>query len=441
MRKKAFFLCVFFVFITINYALNVVVDDNRFLDNNGNTRLEMVYQVPYNHLVFERSEYGFEADLDVTISLERDGEIVYEKNFTNKIITHQADKTASNTLYKDKIVLTLSKSVFITKLLFEDPRQEEISEWSKPFEILDRNEIISEIELNKRVVRDTTSYLANLHRNGMLFDVAVDHVVSKKQDGFVLYYELQNIMVNEDNESNLIETITITKDSEVVFTKSSELINKGTNILRLKNIDTKDFSEGMYYITLKIEDKLNSKTAERKDWFVVKEIDSGKYRIFTSLEAEFKLIRYFTSTNSKVWKQLDDFGKAKFIDKFWFTNDPTPGTEKNEFFEIVKERVKIANQRYKTFSEGWETDMGRIYIRHGQPDEIIKENTGINTKYAEKDYEIWKYRLNEQLTYVFIDFQNSKKYKIIYSDNDPKESSLPDWEMFLGEEFDKGILE
>jgi len=211
--------------------------------------------------------------------------------------------------------------------------------------------------------------------------------------------------------------------------------------LRLKNIDIKDFSEGMYYITLKIEDKLNSKTAERKDWFVVKEIDSGKYRIFTSLEAEFKLIRYFTSTNSKVWKQLDDFGKAKFIDKFWFTNDPTPGTEKNEFFEIVKERVKIANQRYKTFSEGWETDMGRIYIRHGQPDEIIKENTGINTKYAEKDYEIWKYRLNEQLTYVFIDFQNSKKYKIIYSNNDPKESSLPDWEMFLGEEFDKGILE
>ena len=85
--------------------------------------------------------------------------------------------------------------------------------------------------------------------------------------------------------------------------------------------------------------------------------------------------------------------------------------------------------------------MGRIYIRHGQPDEIIKENTGINTKYAEKDYEIWKYRLNEQLTYVFIDFQNSKKYKIIYSNNDPKESSLPDWEMFLGEEFDKGILE
>ena len=441
MKKITFILCMLFVIVTLNYALNVVVDDNRYLDANGNTRLEMVYQVPYNNLIFERSEHGFEADLDVTISLERDGEIVYEKTFTNRIITHQFDKTVSNTLYKDKMVLTLSKSIFVTKLLFKDPRQEDFSEWSKPFEILDSNAIISELELNEKVIRDTTSYFANLHRNGMLFDVAVDHVISKKNDRFVLYYELQNIATNKVNESDIIETITITKDSVAVFTKSQELKNSGANVSRLKNVDVKDLSEGMYYITLKVEDKLTGKTAEREDWFVVKGISSGKYRIFTSLESEFKLIKYFTSTNSKVWNQLDDFGKANYIDKFWYTNDPTPGTEENEFFEVVKERVKVANQRYTSFSEGWDTDMGRIYIRHGQPDEIIKENTGINTKYAEKDYEIWKYRLKEQLTYVFIDIQNSKKYKIIYSDNDPKESSLPDWEQFLGEDFDSGILE
>ena len=441
MVKKFVVIAILFFSIAALTALNVTVDQNRFFDDEGNTRMELVYQVAYDQLVFERSQLGFEAELNVVIALERDGKEVYQKPFTNKIITHQFDKTQSKTLYKDKIVLTLSKSVFVTKLSFEDPRTEEVFEWSNPFEVLPAGNMITDIEISELVTKDTTNYRMNLHRNGMLFDVVADHVIPRNNERFVLYYELQNYSMNDDEMANLVETITISKDSVEVFTNSQELHDKKGYLLRLKSVDVSDLSEGLHYFTLKLEDKISGNTCVVKDWFVIKVASQNKMRIFTSLESEYKLIRYFVSTSTSIWKELDEQGKANLIEKFWYSNDPTPGTEKNEFYEIVKERVQVSNQRYKAFSEGWDTDMGRVYIRHGQPDEIIRENTGLLTKYAEKDYEIWKYRLNKQQTYLFIDIQNSNKYKMIYSDNDPKESSMAGWEDYLGEDFDAGILE
>lgn len=55
------------------------------------------------------------------------------------------------------------------------------------------------------------------------------------------------------------------------------------------------------------------------------------------------------------------------FEEFWKGLDPTPGTLKNEAFDEYFGRVDEANKRFKSYNEGWLTDMGRVFIVYGEP--------------------------------------------------------------------------
>ena len=169
--------------------------------------------------------------------------------------------------------------------------------------------------------------------------------------------------------------------------------------------------------------------------------DKVFFHVFTNLDDEYKLVSYFfTSNQKKYYKSLDENGKKRYLKAFWAAQDTNPTTEKNEFLEEIKIRIAYCNSHFSHFHPGWTTDRGRIYIRHGKPYEILNETTGMNTKYARKDYQIWKYRITEYLTYIFIDIQQHGDYRLIFSDGDDSEGSWADWHMYLGEYFDEGKL-
>lgn len=173
------------------------------------------------------------------------------------------------------------------------------------------------------------------------------------------------------------------------------------------------------------------------------EVDEPKenHKVFEKLKDEYKLASYFlTYQQKKYYKKLSEEDKWRYLATFWKANDLDPTTEQNEFLDQIKTRIEYCNAHFTHFKSGWNTDRGRIYIRHGQPYEIIKRATSMNTKYAQKDYEIWKYRIVEYLTYIFIDLQQHGDYRLIYSENDPQEGSFADWQSYLGRDFDFGLL-
>ena len=66
--------------------------------------------------------------------------------------------------------------------------------------------------------------------------------------------------------------------------------------------------------------------------------------------------------------------RAEFIDLFWRRRDPTPKTEHNEFKQRYRDRALDANQLYgETAMPGWKTDMGKVYILVGPPDEMVRD--------------------------------------------------------------------
>jgi GWxTD domain-containing protein len=59
-----------------------------------------------------------------------------------------------------------------------------------------------------------------------------------------------------------------------------------------------------------------------------------------------------------------------FIDEFWRLRDPDPTTEENEYRSEHYERIRYANERFHDGIPGWKSERGRIYIKHGPPDDI-----------------------------------------------------------------------
>jgi GWxTD domain-containing protein len=74
-----------------------------------------------------------------------------------------------------------------------------------------------------------------------------------------------------------------------------------------------------------------------------------------------------------IFLQLEsDRERNIFIDAFWKIRDSNPDTPENEFKIEHFRRITYANQWYgrESPTPGWRTDMGKVYIRLGEPKEI-----------------------------------------------------------------------
>ncbi len=105
----------------------------------------------------------------------------------------------------------------------------------------------------------------------------------------------------------------------------------------------------------------------------------------------------------------DEDRKKEWIEKFWMRKDPT-GT----FYPVFRQRVLEADAKFSTpFKKGRYTDMGRVYILFGMPDEIKREEIDV----TQKAYQMWIYYSNN-LKFVFYDQFNTGEY-ILTASNVP----------------------
>jgi len=87
-------------------------------------------------------------------------------------------------------------------------------------------------------------------------------------------------------------------------------------------------------------------------------------------------VRYIISREEdKTYKTMrTEQERANFIDIFWRRRDPTPKTDYNEFKERFRNRALDCNRLYsETSMPGWKTDMGKIHILLGPPDEMVRD--------------------------------------------------------------------
>ncbi|MCF7918290.1 MAG: GWxTD domain-containing protein [Candidatus Cloacimonetes bacterium] len=466
--KKYIFTLVFFINLSLLFAagaLGVYVDDNRYLAEGGNTRLEINYSLPYFTLDFMQGQYGYEAEIFVDISVKMGDKLISSDSFTNKVIIRDAQKMFSDEAYLDKITITLPAYQFLIDVDFTDTHTENTYHWSNNFIPLDKEGMFSDLELSTSIMPDTTSFLAKFHRQDHLYQVKPSHTYSTNQGQIFFFEEFYNLFEDEQGNYQVALDIEFIKDQSVIDTVRFNFSAPWQNVNEVSDkIDISGYEEGYYDLHITCTDKVIDITETRDDFLLLKTERLKLNRFFPEIEDDFMLAGYFFNSNQdNTWKNLSPEGKKNYLDRFWQSYDPNPATEENEFLVEVAQRIDYANDNFSHFKPGWTSDMGRIYIKYGQPYEISKLTTNLGendfsdfkeydinerkhaydfNKHAIKNYQIWKYRLKKNANYIFIDMMTSGDYKLIYSsDDEDGENGLPDWRKYLGYDFDDRLLD
>ena len=171
-----------------------------------------------------------------------------------------------------------------------------------------------------------------------------------------------------DHDGFFVYRVKIDKDYLLSFTADFEVVLK-----QLKNIKK---------INKKITIYRPGMTSQLGD--IEKSLRQMKYILTNKEQKKLKGLK---------GKELEDL----FL-KFWKDRDPTPETNQNEIMEEYYARIRYVNDYYNmSWKEGWETDMGMIFILFGAPDNIQRTNPNNSNTTI---FQIWNYdRLNKQFIF------------------------------------------
>jgi GWxTD domain-containing protein len=103
------------------------------------------------------------------------------------------------------------------------------------------------------------------------------------------------------------------------------------------------------------------------------------YNLERKLDPEYadfiSKVRYIiTGDERRIFLELPDSEKPKFIEEFWQRRNPDPTAKENAFQIEYFNRIERANKFFMgEGTPGWLTDRGRIYILFGPPRDRITQ--------------------------------------------------------------------
>ena len=430
--------------LTRERPLFVKAEVVRFLNENGQTEFNINYKVPNNELQFIQTKDGYIANLEVVFNIYLNGQLVSPNKFSHSAGARTIGIAQSKNHYVlDKISLTLEREGFSAEFEIMDKNASTMFKQHFDLLLFNKSSMISDIEISNGISTELTDALLKFERGQFQFYVDPLPVIDGSEKDFIVYHEITNITQNQAELYNFHETIsikkfdTVTDNATVVWTED---FNKTVDYVPypvITRIPLGDYQPGVYTIQITVKDPINDRTqTTERSFSISREYFLQTQRIFSNDEDEFALMSYFLDTRQKrQWRELNEQGKKSFIERFWIANNPNPASKDNLFLDTIRLRVNEANWRYSHHREGWRTDLGRIYIKHGAPNDLEKKSTDGDIRTTRRDYQIWRY-LGSDKVYLFMDFQTNGNYRLIYTKNDDDEASDPGWKTYFGADFD-----
>jgi GWxTD domain-containing protein len=272
------------------------------------------------------------------------------------------------------------------------------------------------------------------------------------RDSVSFYYEIYGTPPPPEGRIYRIQT-TIWGGADTVLSVIDSLrVTEGQAWPHAKTVDIASYPRGHYQLRLEILGERDEPLAATQSPFEVlwsleswapEAADYYEVAATTLLSAE-EAIRF---------RSLSRGEKEVLLEDLWRKVDPTPETAENEARKIFQQRLVHANSQFSVFERGMFSDRGRIWIRYGEPDEILAERmptldktlgyqlgdlpqsaretlTKLESGTADiRPYEIWTYQMrgheivprihmnevSSGLKFVFVDEQGYGDYILRYS--------------------------
>jgi len=343
----------------------------------------------------------------------------------------------------DLIPVLLSPGKFSLELVAQDLNSKKQGEKSIGIKVLDYNKkelLLSQIELAFQVEPDTgTGKFVKGMRKVMPNPT---RVFSTKDRMLYFYSEIYNLEFSPEKDKRYTLSFHVLDSSGKKFKSfgSQTLEKPGNSSVVTSGINISTFPEGDFYLEIEALDlSSGQKSLSSKEFRVIKKMIPKTEEEILTLEEVKKIreeISYIaTKEELDLFDQLNLTGKRGFLTEFWRKRDPYPDTPENEFKIKHYRSWNYANQMFSRTSQsedGWKTDMGRVYIQYGEPDE--RERYPLGTEF--KPWEKWSYhnidedflhRKQSGVFFIFVDEGGFGVYRLVHS-NAVGEIYDPDWE-------------
>lgn len=453
--KHLFFSILLSFACLVSYAQSpeVFLDLKGFYSQDEEAYVEAYMTVAGNSVVYIEDEYGqYQSRVELTLLVKQDDEII---DFIKKDLLSPAstDSSLSDFIDVHRFVLP-DNGTYEFELTAVDMKREEENQLEYTSKTtysidFDRNKLsFSDIvfigEYNKTEMANAFS------RSGYDIYPNTTNYFAPDITDLSFYAELYNSDIEFQEDSMFLLTYFIRNHS------TGEIIQKSRRLQRLPakdiqvlmhKIDIETIPTGNYNLVIEARDKNNELIADKRIFFyrynkTIKQKtvdDFSKEDVFVSFVSKIESIdslREHTRSLRPIGEQsetnfidnhmetTDEDHLRKFFYTFWYNRYPdNPEYAWNQYHEEVKKVERYFGTRVR---KGYETDMGRVYLKYGPPNDIA-DRPNEPSAYP---YQIWHYfkigKYNNKRFVFYSPEMVTQEYVLLHSDV-PGEVRDPRW--------------
>ncbi len=373
-------------------------------EKEGMNSLQVFIKIPYSFFRFIKEDDNFAANYEFTVEITNiKSDINEDKSTQEEIFVSNIDDTNSfeKTILKD-FKFEVSPGKYSVRLLITDQDLKKSITQTK--EITLKNFWIEKLGISDLIIYVNNDSATGTGKNILTSEPNID--VDYNSTLIIDYY-----IFNSNPEKNIVLNSKIVpefyQDSPVYEEK--ETISDTKNLIRKKVILTADsIFNGPFVLKINAESDEIKVEKEMKFSLLWENFPITKVDIEPAIE-QMKYVLSDEEYEKTSLMNRDE--KSEFFDNFWSEYDLDTTTVENEVMKEYFKRVNYSNQNFTNqMSDGWESDMGKIYLLYGTPDKISKRHNLI------PPYETWEYN-NINKRYIFWDEFSTGIFKLKSSYN------------------------
>jgi len=422
-----------------NFKMGLDYASFRDFQEPGNSYLEIYYSFNRKELQFLPQEEGLLATVLMQLSIaDQEGSEVESRmwNTMSKVNDAQEAQTVDYMIL-DRVTAEIPPGTYRINLKATDVNslaEGETSIQAQVRQFSSQDLELSDVQLAFNIVADTTE--GRFCKAGQRVLPNPSGIFTHEGGMLYFYAELYNLKDSpgSDPEYELSFSVEDTSGERVKdFGKQSKK-KPGTSAVVMSGINIGTLAGGTYLLAVQAKDKETGKKALATKTFAVLR-EPTQEELAAEEVKRFKQDATYIATSAelKMFNDLNFVGKKTFMEEFWRKRDPNPETPENEFKIEHYTRINTANLKFsrtRESNDGWNTDMGRVYITYGEPEDIERHPSSQGTK----PWERWNYHnLEGGVYFIFVDEDGYGMYRLVHSDK-KGEISYPQWEELLGDE-------
>ena len=354
------------------------------------------YAVAYDELLFLRQDDGYRARFEVIVILyDGDGRQVTGDTWRREVVVEEYDETNSRSVSaREDLELTVAPGDYRLKV---ELRSTETGASGFVERVIDVPEISQEgLTLGTIVFEDSSERPGGEARPNLTREYGEDAPV----------VDLSIPVYSEPGSRYVLEVSVETSSGKVEKSLRDTVVHAEFLTTHSRSFGVLDLEVGNYFARAGVAALDGGDEQVRRARFRVVTSPKSWGEDFDRMIAQIS----YVASREDIERLLDapPDGREEAWESFWRRNDPVPETEENEFKIEFLRRLAEANSRFRSTVDGWQTDMGRVYVQYGEPDDVESQPVGrlLNA------WETWYY-YNEHTKFIFVDREGFGEFKLV----------------------------